>query len=126
MNAEIPGEFLPGDGAAADMPSTTERIDVAVRNSGDRPVQVASHYHLFEVNPALVLDRRVVYGRRLAIPAGTSIRFEPGQQRVVGAVPYAGARVVRGFLGAVDGPLDAPGALERATEVMRRRGAAVT
>lgn len=124
MSGHIPGELLPG-AADAEEPEHADVIEVVVRNTGDRPVQVASHYHLFEVNPALQLDRRAVFGRRLAIAAGTAMRFEPGEQRTVAAVAYGGARIVRGFLGAVDGPLDAPGAVERAVAVLRRLSAAL-
>ena len=78
-----------------------------VRNTGDRPVQVGSHFHFAEANPALVFDRRVARGLRLGVPAGTSIRFEPGIERDVTLVPYAGERYVAGFRGDVAGPLDA-------------------
>ncbi|HET9051906.1 MAG TPA: urease subunit beta [Candidatus Dormibacteraeota bacterium] len=96
--------------------------EIAVVNEGDRPVQVGSHYHLFEVNRALRLDRRAAYGRRLAIPAGSAVRFEPGQRHVVATVPYGGLRRVHGFLGLVDGPLDAPGAEDAALERLRAAG----
>jgi urease subunit beta len=101
----IPGEILTTDGNIslnADRPSIT----VTVANTGDRPVQVGSHYHFFEVNPALSFDRGRTRGMRLDIPSGTAIRFEPGQSRDVQLVPYAGARRVVGFRGAVMGPLD--------------------
>jgi urease subunit gamma/beta len=83
----------------------TCRIEVA--NAGDRPIQVGSHYHFFEVNPALTFDRTAARGFRLDIPAGTAVRFEPGQSRTVDLVAYGGARVVQGFRGQVMGPLDA-------------------
>jgi urease subunit beta len=79
---------------------------VEVVNTGDRPVQVGSHYHFAEVNPALDFDRDAAWGRRLAIPAGTSVRFEPGIERSVELVDLGGRRVVAGLRGAVDGPLD--------------------
>jgi urease subunit beta len=79
---------------------------VEVANSGDRPIQVGSHYHFFETNPALRFDRALARGMRLNIPAGTAVRFEPGQTRTVELVPYGGERVVYGFRGAVMGPLD--------------------
>jgi urease subunit gamma/beta len=82
----------------------TKRIEVA--NSGDRPVQVGSHYHFFEVNPALRFDRPPTRGFRLNIAAGTAVRFEPGQSRTVELVAYDGARIVQGFRGEVMGPLD--------------------
>nr|WP_228532793.1 urease subunit beta [Micromonospora sp. ANENR4] len=79
---------------------------VVVVNTADRPVQVGSHYHFAEANPALAFDRAVAWGRRLAVPAGTSVRFEPGVSRVVELVPLGGARVVPGLRGECAGPLD--------------------
>jgi urease subunit gamma/beta len=79
---------------------------VAVANTGDRPIQVGSHYHFFEVNPGLEFDRAQARGFRLDIAAGTAVRFEPGQTRTVDLVAYDGARVVQGFRGEVMGPLD--------------------
>jgi urease subunit beta len=79
---------------------------VTVANTGDRPVQVGSHYHFFETNPALDFDRDTTRGFRLNIPAGTAVRFEPGQTREVELVAFAGKRVVYGFNGLVMGPLD--------------------
>jgi urease beta subunit len=93
-----------------------------VTNTGDRPIQVGSHYHFAEANRALRFDRTAAYGRRLAIPAGTAVRFEPGEAREVGLVPFAGARVVTGGHGLVNGPLDAPDARERFVEAMTKRG----
>jgi urease subunit beta len=78
-----------------------------VRNTGDRPIQVGSHFHFAETNPALEFDRATARGRRLAVPAGTSIRFEPGIERQVELVPFAGRRVVAGFRGEVGGAIDA-------------------
>lgn len=75
-------------------------------NTGDRPVQVGSHYHFAEANPALEFDRTAAWGRRLAIPAGTSVRFEPGVVRRVDLVPLGGARIVAGLRGRCAGPLD--------------------
>lgn len=101
----IPGEILTMDGEItlnADRPCT----ELSVANSGDRPVQVGSHYHFFEVNPALVFERERARGMRLDIPSGTAVRFEPGQSRQVRLVPYSGARQACGFRGAVMGPLD--------------------
>ncbi len=85
---------------------STATVDVA--NSGDRPIQVGSHYHFFETNPALAFDRKKAYGMRLDIPAGTAVRFEPGQSRTVTLVAYGGARIVHGFRGDVNGRLKAP------------------
>jgi urease subunit gamma/beta len=84
----------------------TTRLEVA--NTGDRPIQVGSHYHFAEVNPALAFDRAQARGFRLDIPAGTAVRFEPGQSRTVDLVAYDGARVAQGFRGDVMGPLDKP------------------
>ncbi|MBQ0832979.1 urease subunit beta [Marinobacter sp.] len=83
-----------------------ESITMSVANTGDRPIQVGSHYHFAETNPALRLDRKQAYGYRLAIPAGTAIRFEPGQSRDVSLIPYSGLRRIYGFRGEVMGPLD--------------------
>jgi urease subunit beta len=76
-----------------------------VSNTGDRPIQVGSHYHFFETNPALAFDRPKARGMRLDIAAGTAVRFEPGQSRTVRLIPFAGARVVHGFRGEVEGKL---------------------
>ncbi|HKT03748.1 MAG TPA: urease subunit beta [Rugosimonospora sp.] len=100
----IPGEVLPGDGPVeinAGRPETA----LMVVNTGDRPVQVGSHYHFAEANPALEFDRQAAWGQRLAVPAGTSVRFEPGVARQVTLVPLGGARVVPGLRGEAGGPL---------------------
>ena len=81
-------------------------VRLEVSNTGDRPIQVGSHYHFFETNPALRFDRALARGYRLDIPAGTAVRFEPGQTRTIDLVAYVGARVVLGFRGDVMGPLD--------------------
>ena len=102
----IPGELLPEPGELelnAGRPVTT----LSVSNSGDRPVQVGSHFHFAEANAALQFDRAAARGQRLDIPAGTAIRFEPGDSRDVNLIPFAGARRVIGFNGQIDGPLDA-------------------
>ncbi|MDP8980844.1 MAG: urease subunit beta [Acidobacteriota bacterium] len=78
---------------------------IAVRNTGDRPIQAGSHYHFFEVNTALEFDRTAAYGMRLDIPAGTAIRFEPGEEKEVRLVAFAGARAMYGHNGLVNGPL---------------------
>ena len=100
----IPGEVFPATGEI-ELNAGREAVEVEVANTGDRPVQVGSHYHFAETNPALSFDRAAARGRRLDIPAGTAVRFEPGQTRRVSLVPIAGARVVRGFRGEVEGPL---------------------
>jgi urease beta subunit len=101
----IPGEVITLDGDLI-LNEGRRTITLAVANSGDRPVQVGSHYHFAEVNPALLFDRALARGMRLDIPSGTAMRFEPGQQREVQLVDYAGARTVFGFRGEVMGPLE--------------------
>ena len=102
----IPGEIITAPGDIV-LNEGRESLVLSVANTGDRPVQVGSHYHFAEVNPALAFDRVRARGMRLDIPSGTAIRFEPGQQREVRLVAYAGARRVVGFRGAVMGALDA-------------------
>lgn len=101
----IPGEIISVDG---DIELNAERATIRVRvsNTGDRPIQVGSHYHFYETNPALAFDRKKTLGYRLNIAAGTAVRFEPGQERDVELVAFAGARRVYGFRGAVMGSLD--------------------
>jgi len=100
----IPGEILPASGEIElNAGQPTVAIDVA--NTGDRPVQVGSHYHFYESNPALSFDRERARGMRLDIPAGTAVRFEPGQTRSVKLVPYRGERLVIGFNQKVMGKL---------------------
>jgi len=101
----VPGELLPEPGEHvlnAGQPVTV----LKVANAGDRPVQVGSHYHFAEANPGLAFDRAAARGKRLDIPAGTAVRFEPGQSREVALVPLRGGRTVIGFRGAVMGALD--------------------
>lgn len=101
----IPGEMFIDDGEIelnAGLPVT----ELVVANTGDRPIQVGSHYHFAETNPALDFDRQRATGQRLDIPAGTAVRFEPGQRRTVSLVPYGGERRVYGFNGAVMGQLE--------------------
>ena len=101
----IPGEYLIQDGEIT-LNADREAITLTVANTGDRPVQVGSHYHFFETNTALEFERERARGCRLDIPAGTAVRFEPGQTREVQLVPLAGARVACGFNGLIMGPLD--------------------
>jgi urease subunit beta len=101
----IPGEILPAPGEIT-LNADREGVTLTVANTGDRPVQVGSHYHFAETNPALAFDRAAARGCRLDIAAGTAVRFEPGQSREVRLVPYAGARRVWGFNGQVQGPLE--------------------
>ena len=100
----IPGEVFPASGEIV-LNRDRAAISVAVTNTGDRPIQVGSHYHFAEANAALIFDRSATLGYRLDIPAGTAVRFEPGQSREVRLIPYAGARVVYGFNQAVMGAL---------------------
>jgi urease subunit beta len=90
-------------------------LRLLVKNTGDRPVQVGSHFHFFEANRALAFDRRASFGMRLNIPAGTAVRFEPGDEKEVELTEFAGLRIVHGFNGLVNGPLDKAYARERAT-----------
>ena len=101
----IPGEIItaPGD---IELNAGRPVLTIEVSNAGDRPIQVGSHYHFYETNSALSFDREETRGMRLDIPAGTAVRFEPGQSRTVNLVPYAGERRVYGFNGKVMGALD--------------------
>ena len=100
----IPGEILAASGSLVlneGLPTRT----IKVANSGDRPIQVGSHYHFFETNNALLFDREQARGWRLDVPAGTAVRFEPGQEREVTLVPFRGARAIFGFQGKINGAL---------------------
>ena len=100
----IPGEIIPAGGDIAlnaGQPETT----ITVENTGDRPIQVGSHYHFAETNPAHVFDRQAARGHRLDVPSGGALRFEPGQTRAVDLIPLAGARIVIGFRAQTDGAL---------------------
>jgi urease subunit beta len=100
----IPGEIIPQEGELV-LNEGRETRTLSVANAGDRPIQVGSHYHFFETNDALVFDRAAARGFRLNIPAGTAVRFEPGQSREVELVAFAGERAVYGFQGKVMGKL---------------------
>jgi len=100
----IPGEMKVATGDI-ELNEGRRAISLEVVNSGDRPIQVGSHYHFYETNAALKFDRKKAYGRRLNIAAGTAVRFEPGQSRTVQLIPFGGARKVYGFSGAVMGKL---------------------
>ena len=100
----IPGELLT-DGADITINAGRRTLTIVVENSGDRPIQVGSHYHFAETNAALAFDRAVARGMRLNIASGTAVRFEPGQQRTIELVDFAGDRVVFGFRGLVQGTL---------------------
>ena len=101
----IPGELLVDEGEI-ELNAGRATVMVKVANTGDRPIQVGSHYHFAETNPALRFDRAAARGHRLDIPAGTSVRFEPGIDQTVQLVPLAGDRIVAGLRGEVAGPLD--------------------
>jgi len=101
----IPGEILVAAGDI-ELNAGRETVTLLVENTGDRPVQVGSHYHFYETNAALAFDREQARGCRLDIPAGTAVRFEPGQGREVTLIPYAGTRDVHGFNAKINGPLD--------------------
>ncbi len=114
----IPGEYLLGDGdIEANAGKAT--VQLAVANSGDRPIQVGSHFHFFEANKALRFDRSRAWGMRLDIPAGTAVRFEPGDEKIVDLVALGGARLVFGLNALADGATDDAGrqaALDRAAD----------
>ncbi len=100
----IPGELFPAPGEI-ELNAGRATVTLDIANTGDRPIQVGSHYHFFETNDALKFDRKRTKGMRLDIAAGTAVRFEPGQERTVELVDYAGDRTVYGFRGLVQGPL---------------------
>jgi urease subunit beta len=102
-----PGEYLLSE-TAGDIQANLGRVTatVLVQHTGDRPVQVGSHYHFFEVNSVLTFQREIAYGMHLNIPAGTAVRFEPGEEKEVALVAFAGTRIVYGHNGKVNGPLE--------------------
>ena len=100
----IPGEIITQDGEI-ELNAGRKTITIAITNSGDRPIQVGSHYHFFETNPALKFARQKARGTRLNIPAGTAVRFEPGQTREVMLIPFVGGRKVYGFRAGIMGKL---------------------
>jgi len=101
----VPGELLI-DAGEIELNAGKQTVQLRVTNSGDRPIQVGSHFHFYEVNAALQFDREQVKGMRLDIPAGTAVRFEPGDERQVTLVPFSGSREVYGFNAKIEGPLD--------------------
>ena len=105
MEYLIPGEIITEDGDI-ELNSGKEVICISVSNSGDRPIQVGSHYHFFETNKFLIFDREITLGMRLDIPAGTAIRFEPGDTIEAKLISYSGYRNVFGFNALINGPLD--------------------
>src|SRR5712692_9872936 len=100
-----PGEYL-FDGEPLELNADRRTCTLQINNTGDRPVQVGSHFHFFEVNRALIFDRKAAYGMRLNIAAGTAVRFEPGEQKEVTLVEFGGSRVIHGHNGLVNGSLD--------------------
>jgi urease subunit beta len=98
----IPGEYLLAEGEI-ELNAGTAAIELEVANTGDRPIQVGSHYHFAETNPGLAFDRARARGMRLDIAAGTAVRFEPGQSRTVRLIPFAGSRTIHGFRGETEG-----------------------
>ena len=118
-----PGEYLLDDAAGPiEANAGRDTASLLVKNTGDRPIQVGSHYHFFETNRALAFDRGAAYGMRLNIPAGTAVRFEPGEEKEVELTGFGGRRVIHGGNGLVNGELNAPGARDRALERARKGG----
>src|SRR5215207_9442279 len=118
-----PGEYFLDDAAGEILANPGRRTTtVLVRHTGDRPVEVGSHYHFFEVNPALRFDRAAAYGCRLNVPAGTAVRFEPGEEKEVSLVEFGGARRVFGHRGLVNGALDDPGVKAAAVQQEKESG----
>jgi urease subunit gamma/beta len=113
----VPGEVLVQDAAPIEINVDRQCVTLEVSNTGDRPIQVGSHYHFFETNPALSFERQAARGFRLNIPAGTAVRFEPGQTRTVELCALAGARRVYGFRGSIMGALDGPETNEHPEDV---------
>jgi len=118
----IPGELFIRDGDI-ELNKGRRTVTLAVANTGDRPIQVGSHYHFFETNPALAFDRAKARGMRLNIPAGTAVRFEPGQSREVTLVALAGTRMIYGFRQEVMGKLDKAAAKTRADSARSKTAA---
>jgi urease subunit beta len=117
----VPGEYL-FDGEPVELNAGRPTVVVQVNNTGDRPVQIGSHFHFFEVNRALVFDREAAYGMRLDLPAGTAVRIEPGEVKQVRLIPLAGQRQVYGGSALVMGPLDDPANRQRSLDRLRQRG----
>ena len=117
-----PGEILPAAGPAIPINAGRRSIQLPVRNSGDRAVQVGSHYHFFEANRALVFDRAAALGMRLDIPSGTAVRFEPGAEQLVTLVEFGGSRQIIGFASLVNGSVDTRSGAQAALEAAKRLG----
>ena len=116
-----PGEIL-CDGPDLELNAGRPVVALEVTNTGDRPIQVGSHFHFFEVNRALVFDREAAYGMRLDLPAGTAVRFEPGDVKQVRVIPLAGERIIHGLNGLVRGRLDDTAVKKQALERVRTLG----
>ena len=114
-------EYIVGDDPI-EINAGRDTLEISVRNTGDRPIQVGSHFHFFEANKALDFNRRKSFGMRLNIPSGTSIRFEPGDEKMIKLVQLGGKRVVMGLNGLVNGSTSAKGALETALKKARELG----
>ncbi|HEY4742973.1 MAG TPA: urease subunit beta [Candidatus Acidoferrales bacterium] len=119
----IPGEYLLDENAGPIEANAGRRtVRVVVRNTGDRPVQVGSHFHFFEVNRALAFDRGTAYGLRLNVPAGTAVRFEPGEEKEIELTEFAGEQIIHGFNGLVEGALGDSALRARALDRARQQG----
>lgn len=101
----VPGEYFVNEDETLTINEGREAVTIQVTNRGDRPVQIGSHYHFYEINPTVEFDRDAAYGRRLDIPSGTAVRLEPGDSRSVDLIDYEGRREVYGFRDEVNGPL---------------------
>ncbi|ESP90085.1 urease subunit beta [Candidatus Halobonum tyrrellensis] len=121
----VPGELVTGDGTVT-LNEGRETAEVRVANTGDRPVQVGSHFHFFEANAALAFDRAAAFGRRLNVPAGTAVRFEPGDEQTVELVDIGGKRRAHGMNGLVNGTVGTDRNLDAALERLRDAGFADT
>lgn len=118
-----PGEYFLDEAAGAVQANVGRCVvRVVVRNTGDRPVQIGSHYHFFEVNSSLGFERGAAYGMRLNIPAGTAVRFEPGEEKEVELTEFRGAKVIHGCNGLVGGAIDEDGAKERSVTRAKHAG----
>jgi urease subunit gamma/beta len=117
-SSDLPGAFLIDEGEI-ELNANKEVFTIEVENKGDRPVQVGSHYHFFEVNSALDFDRKIAYGRRLDVAAGTSVRFEPGSIKSINLIDFSGRRYMSGFNGLVEGFLDDVNIKEKAMENLK-------
>ncbi len=117
----VPGEIIAMDGDI-ELNAGRPALTLKALNTGDRPIQIGSHFHFFEVNRALQFDRAAAFGKRLDIPAGTAVRFEPGDEKEVALVSFGGSREIFGFNGLTDGPVDGDASLAQAVDRARRGG----